>query len=1125
MIPKTFLSTFLAATAFGLVSGLDALAAQAVPLLDPVAPTAGWEFAKGAEFPGATGGLSADAAAPRDGRPSLKIAGDFSKGGNYVQAGRKIDKVEVDDLSLWVRNPDSDRFTLRINDASGQTHQIDLKTDPGAEWQQIIFPLKKFFAHRGEADAVTNVARYEAWGGAKDSAWHGPATAIYILAGRLPGKNTRTLWLSDIVIHPPAETSSATVATLLPLDEIVDGKSEWRFSRGEEFPGASGSLTVVKEAPAGADSSIRLAGDFTAGGVYVAAIRNLSGLAVKEISAIHMQVRSDNAAFIGVQLVDGSGQTHQQSRTKITPDGQWRELVLHPQQIAGGEHWGGANDGKWHGLISQLAISLSDKADEKNKKPVLYLAEIRADALAPASVQSAAFKAGFEGAAKLGADWQVTGDVSIDTKAASEGSHSLLLTRSLENIEQPCSAAGPAFAAAPGQWEIGVACKGDLHSADSSYNGVVEIEWLYGAGKAIGRSTVADLFGARAWERFHKQVEAPKGAQAARFTVRLNKTWGRFWCDDLSAAYLAPASPKDDRISRLLFSTAQLGNLLLPSDPRRVDLTVETRRLLKDCQRTVSYVVRDYWGAEQTQPATMALGAPQKKGDGYQYPASIDLANAALEVGRYYELHASIPQEGAEPFANYTSFAILPEAETKRHKPEEIPFTGRNWDNRLPEFVRLTDRLGVRICGIWGGWQSKPPYKAEAPTLDLCEKLGMGWLTGTPASTIEQGKKEYDETALHSGVHNLIEQFGKVRPMFIDLGNEPHGTGDRVLANVAAYRAVYEEVKKVDPTIPVIATAVEPNEEYFGAGYGKWCDVFDFHIYESAEDVRRTIGEYQALMKKYECVKPLWSTELGLNSQGLTRQTVAAELIKKFSVFFAAGGSNVSWFGLLYPDPDAKDHGGSGDSHNVFDCRYNRYAPRLDAIAYYNAVNAISIKKFVAEKKYPEGISSFLFRDRENHCLQVLWKEKGRQDVAIPLSGVHGVQVIRIDGSRRALNAAGTDVTLSVTEDPLLLLYDGGPGLLPDSLLAPAASIINAPVRILAKGGMTLSVKQNSEQKTAVTFVPPPFWTAVGESGASSRTFAPPHVSSAREADFTVKLMDSKEDCRGEIYLRIPIDR
>ena len=90
------------------------------------------------------------------------------------------------------------------------------------------------------------------------------------------------------------------------------------------------------------------------------------------------------------------------------------------------------------------------------------------------------------------------------------------------------------------------------------------------------------------------------------------------------------------------------------------------------------------------------------------------------------------PLGDAEPFRNYTSLAILPEAETKKYKPEEVPFTSRNWDNRIREYIRLTDRLGVRMCGVWGGWSSKPPYKPEAPGLELCRELGMGWLTTTP---------------------------------------------------------------------------------------------------------------------------------------------------------------------------------------------------------------------------------------------------------------------------------------------------------------------------------------------------------------------------------------------------------
>ena len=60
---------------------------------------------------------------------------------------------------MWVRNPDADRFTLRLNDASGQTHQIVIKTEPGPDWQKVVLPLERFFARRGQADAVTNVVQ------------------------------------------------------------------------------------------------------------------------------------------------------------------------------------------------------------------------------------------------------------------------------------------------------------------------------------------------------------------------------------------------------------------------------------------------------------------------------------------------------------------------------------------------------------------------------------------------------------------------------------------------------------------------------------------------------------------------------------------------------------------------------------------------------------------------------------------------------------------------------------------------------------------------------------------------------------------------------------------------------
>lgn len=911
-----------------------ARADETTPLLNPNDPAAGWSFDNGREFPGATGSLAADPQTTHDGQPTLRLIGDFTKGGGYVSAGRKLEPIALRELSMWVRNPNAERFTLRINDGTGQTHQIDLRTVPGDQWQQIVLPLERFFTRRGQADAVTGVAKYEYWGGAKDGKWHGPATGIWFLLGSHGDHKVQTLWLSDI------------------------------------------------------------------------------------------QVRADAPAF----------------------------------------------------------------------------------------------KFDFDSAEKLPDGWtSAGGKVDVDAKAPAGGARSLRLSRTDDDAAQSCSAASPTFPVAVGEYFVRAACSADLKSPDNSYRATVRVECLDARGKVVDRVTVADGFGRHDWQVLTKRFDLPQGTVSARVVVEVEKATGRFWVNHVSMMRVGPSAAADQGVARVLYGTARLGNLFFPDDPRKFDVTVETRKPLGEKERTLNFVVRDYWGAAQAKPIPVRLDDATKKGDRWLYPASVDLAGVPLEVGRYYELHAT-----AADLDERTSFAILPEAVTKRYKPEEVPFTSRNWDNRIPDYIRLTDRFGIRVCGLWGGWSAKAPYEPQAPALELCQQLGMGWLTNTPAATIEAGKRDYDETALREGVRHLIERYGKVRPLVINLGNEPHGTGERVKANVDAYKAIYEEVKKVDPTITVVATSVEPNEEYFKLGYGQWCDAFDFHIYESAASVRRTMDEYRALMQKYGVVKPLWSTELGLNSQGMPRLAVASEVIKKFTTFFAAGGTSCSWFGFLYPDAEGKNAGSSGDAHNVFDCRYSRYAPRLDAIAYYNAVNAIAIKKFVGERTYADGVHAFLFRDRENKSLEVLWADRGRHDVAIPLVGVGEVTAIRIDGSRRSFDAARAGVTLTVAEDPVMLLYEGGPGELPENLAAPLAKIEGAtPSKVSRKQGFEIAVKLDGA--TEAKLIAPPFWAVERSAGDGRVAFkiTPAADTTAHQADLTITIVNGGG--HGELYWRAPV--
>ena len=168
------------------------------------------------------------------------------------------------------------------------------------------------------------------------------------------------------------------------------------------------------------------------------------------------------------------------------------------------------------------------------------------------------------------------------------------------------------------------------------------------------------------------------------------------------------------------------------------------------------------------------------------------------------------------------------------------------------------------MLGVWGGWSAKEPYKPHCPGIDLCGQLGAKWITGTPASSVErQGFAEYSEDALRQGMKNFLQAYADQGLAMIAMGNEPHGTGEKVLENVRAYRAIYESVKAFDPRIQVIGTSVEPNEEYFRAGYQNYLDSYDFHIYEHYTNVRRTIAGVPGLDEEVpressRSIRPSW---------------------------------------------------------------------------------------------------------------------------------------------------------------------------------------------------------------------------------------------------------------------------
>jgi hypothetical protein len=887
--------------------------AQAINLIEADKPSGGWDFNNGAEFPGATGSLTL----AKEGTPTLILNGNFEKGGGYVQAARTPPKVAFERLSFRMKAPGISHFTMRLVDATGQCHQINLKVQPGDDWQTVDFPLVEFFRNMGTSASIPNIAKYEKWGGANDGKWHSPCKLIAFLIGKTPTQKIVDLSLTD--------------AQIFPTEGIM-------FSEGFE-----------------------------------------------------------------------------------------------------------------------------DEALPKH--------------------------------------WTVQGDVKLDGDGAFKGAKSLKLSRAVEQIEQPISANGATFDAAPGPWQFTGAVRADLNSPDNSYNGVVSIQALNANGAVLDTRSVAEVFKKLEWKTFSSRIDLPRDTAKARFIVAMNKASGTFSVDELAANRMAYRVEK--RIERIEISTERLGNLFLPEDKPVANIRVEALRALKENELALNWTVTDYWGAEIAAPGKVTLAEVKREKNKVSYETKIDLSALNLELYRYYELRVELPRN-IEPEQEYSGFARLPLAEAKKYKPEEIPFTIRNWDNRVKDYFFLSDRLGIRTIGIWGGWESKAPYKPQAPGLEHIKAVGAKWVTTTPAANVERnGFKEYNETALREGTQNFLKEFASPDMAFIALGNEPHGKIDKVKVNVQAYKAIYEEIKKFDPNIKVVGTSVEPNETY--------------------KDVRRTIREYRALMEKYKAVKPIYSTELGLNSQGMTRHEVASELIKKCASFFAEGGESVSWFTIQYPDPQGKARGTSGDAHCVFDCKYSKYNPRLDAIAYYTMVNTLGIKKFAAEKVYADGTQAYLFQDKDGNNLLILWNETGRKEVAFPLSSK--AELIRIDGSRVQLSPDAAGATLSVSREPLVLVFAQKDAGLPEALGTPAFTA-PAELKPLGKGQSTsLSLVGKDLKPESLRVIAPPLWKTelTADAAGISISISAPINTSARDARVSIQKL-AGESILSEVTLTIPVE-
>ncbi|MEV0354101.1 sugar-binding protein [Nonomuraea sp. NPDC050680] len=177
-------------------------------------------------------------------------------------------------------------------------------------------------------------------------------------ARRLTGKNplpgrvaSGLVAIAVAVTALVAPTASAqAVAGDVVLGDFENGVTPWFTATSG---GTSVSLSVTSDAPASGSGAARL--DVNAPNGTAELARGVPSIDARSLT---FALRSTQLKGIVVRMVDGTGQAHQQT-VPLTPGSPWQSVTVSDFAPAGAPeyiHWGGANDGVWHGPLKQLSL-------------------------------------------------------------------------------------------------------------------------------------------------------------------------------------------------------------------------------------------------------------------------------------------------------------------------------------------------------------------------------------------------------------------------------------------------------------------------------------------------------------------------------------------------------------------------------------------------------------------------------------------------------------------------------------------------------------------------------------------------------------------------------------------------
>jgi len=160
-----------------------------------------------------------------------------------------------------------------------------------------------------------------------------------------------------VSVAPDAVAAGAPAVVVGGFESATEG---WVGLASPEDPSATGAMALTGETAYTGVQSAKLSLNVSgpAGYGWFQAYRDLSNI---DFSSLSFWIKAPGLSATTVQLIDGGGQTHQ-FKKPLAVSTTWQRVTVALSEVAGDEHWGGANDGVWHGPMKRIGIIVPESA-------------------------------------------------------------------------------------------------------------------------------------------------------------------------------------------------------------------------------------------------------------------------------------------------------------------------------------------------------------------------------------------------------------------------------------------------------------------------------------------------------------------------------------------------------------------------------------------------------------------------------------------------------------------------------------------------------------------------------------------------------------------------------------------